>query len=445
MSVPIPILNAPTEILQKIFRRCLEIHAPHIPPFSPAEAPLLLSRVCRLWRQIAITTPELWAHLSVSIGRADSDNSQPLPQLINTWIQRSGCHLLTLVIYDLGLRSSSAETANTILRMFLPHIHRWKSITFTLPNRPFPEALESFSGAGASLLQTAKLEFGTDTRLHAADTPQVAGLARLIAASSTLHTLYWRNDFCTIFFLDINWAQLTVVDLVPVWTPMSRIVQIMRKAPQLRSLSVFITEACHIGGPLVLRDLLILWIGTEADVNPLFQQLTVPSLMNINVFYGNPVPPVSQADIVKCIVRSGCSVKIAIFKSLGIFKADLVAFMRSSPSLLLLEISNYGEATITDDILALLMAANIIPCLCPNLRIIRFLDSSVSSTDGRLADMVTSRREVIHSTLPPLSRLVIEFSDAEALEHTEDIRRLNGLADPGARGLRVWINEPETA
>ncbi|KAJ7143426.1 hypothetical protein C8R43DRAFT_1199504 [Mycena crocata] len=349
-----------------------------------------------------------------------------------------------LVIRGWGLRSSSADDANDLLRMFLPHIHRWKSITFTLPNHPFPEALESFLGIGASLLQTAKLEFGTDTRLPAVDTQQVAGLAWLLAASSTLHTLYWRSDICTLLFVDIHRTQFTVIDLVSVWTPMARIVQIMRKAPKLRSLSVFITEGCDVVAPLALTDLLILWIGAEADVDPLFQRLILPSLLNINVFCGNLVPPVPQTGVINCIIRSGSSVNTAIFKSLRILEADLVTFLRSSPSLLLFEISDEGEAAITNDILTLLTATNIVSCICPNLRIIRFLESAVSSADGLLADMVASRWEVVHSR-PRLTRLVIEFSEADAHMHGEDIQRLKDLATPGAAGLRIWINEPETA
>ncbi|KAJ7141209.1 hypothetical protein C8R44DRAFT_974785 [Mycena epipterygia] len=439
----IPILNAPTEILREIFKRCLDLRYPHVQPFSSTEAPMLLCGVCGLWRTIAISTPELWANLSVSVGRNTAGISKPSLPLVKIWIERSGCQPLTLVLQDFGLPSGSADVASDLLDTFLPHIHKWQSITFTLPNHTLPVSLTApeLPYGSASHLQIAKLEFGIDA-FHAGDTPQITGLSRLLTSSSQLHTLYWRNDPCTLEFLDIRWAQLTVIDLIPFWTPLSQIVRVMRKAPRLRSLSCFITEAeTHdIGAPLVLPDLVILWIGTEVDISPLFQRLSLPSLLKTNVFCANLVVP--QTNVVRCIARSGSLVDTAIFKSLRIPKADLITFLRSSPSLRLLEISNHGEATITNDILTMLTARDA-RCLCPNLQIVRFLESSVSADDGLLADMVASRRADLPGSVAPLSRLVVHFSEADLSKHAEDIRRLTDLGK--AAGLRVWINEPETA
>ncbi|KAJ7665712.1 hypothetical protein B0H17DRAFT_1210834 [Mycena rosella] len=436
-----PILRTPPEILQQIFTGCFDTRFPHPQPFSSAEAPLLLCGVCRLWRALAISTPELWAHISVSIGRHTPETVKPSPHLVKNWIARSGCQPITFVLQDLGLPSSCPDIANDLLKIFLPQIHRWQSVTLILPNHDFPASLTALEipFGRASLLQIAKFEFGVETGLGLnAEIPQIGGLSRILGSSSQLHTLYWRNDLYTLEFIEVRWAQLTVVDLVPLWRPMSQIIDVMRKAP-LRSLSAFIADASgHVAAPLVLPDLLILWIGTEVDLSPLFRQLTLPSLQNINVFCANPVIP--QTEVVRCIARSGCLVNTAILKSLRIPKAELITFLRSSPSLRLLDISNGGEVTITDDILSLLTVRDE-PCVCPNLRIIRFLESSVFSADGVLADMVASRLEAIPSAT--LSRLSVHFSDADLPGHWEDIRRLKGLGD--ATDCRVWINEPETA
>ncbi|KAJ6594481.1 hypothetical protein B0H19DRAFT_1056766 [Mycena capillaripes] len=439
--------SQPEDILREIFKSCLDTRHPHFQPFSPAEAPLLLCGVCMLWRAIAITTSELWAQLSVSFGRESTDKLQPSPQLINAWISRSGFQPLTLVIRDLGLRSSSVDIPNDLLRIFLPHVHRWQSITLFIPNHALPAALMSLESPSsvASMLQVAKFEFAVDAGLHAA-TVQVAGLSRLFASSTHLHTLYWRNDVSILQFIDIHWAHLTVIDLVPMWRPMSEIVQVMRQAYKLRSLSVFITEACDVDAPIVLPDLLILWIGTEVDVRLLFERLTLPSLLNINIFCENLLLPVPQTAVVECIARSGTRLDVAIFKELRIAESDIIAFLRQSPSLRLFELSNGGEATtVTDETLGLLTARNT-PCLCPNLLIIRFLESSISSADGVLADMVASRRPDSPAAFraTPLSRLVVHFSDSEALRHTEDIRRLQLETERGS-GFRAWVNEPETA
>lgn len=442
--VLVPIFRIPPEILQKIFKFCLNTHFPHPQPFSSTEAPLLLCGLCRLWRRIALSTSDLWAQLSVTIGQETPHKSQPSPQLIHNWIIRSGCQPLTLVLRDLGPPSSGTDVANDLLMIFLPQIHRWQSVTIFLPNHTFPASLTALGlpFGEASLLQIAKFEFGGDTGPGLADTPQIAGLSRILTCSSQAHTLYWRNDLRALRFIDIRWDRLTVVDLVPIWRPMSQIVEVMRKAP-LRSLSVFIVDACEIAAPLVLPDLRILWIGTEVDLSPLFRQLTLPSLENINVFCVNSVTT-PQTEIIRCIHRSGSLVRSAIFKSLRIPKADLVTFLRSSPSLQLLDVSNDGETTVTDDILALLTICDF-PGICPNLRIIRFLESSISSFDGMLADMVASRRRIQSSASSPapLSRLSIHFPDADLSRHGDDIRRLKDFGR--AKDFQVWINELETA
>ncbi|KAJ6629447.1 hypothetical protein B0H10DRAFT_1365027 [Mycena sp. CBHHK59/15] len=442
----IPISTVPTEILREIFIRCVRFRYPHIQPFTSFEAPLLFCGVCALWRGIAIAMPQLWSQLSVSIDREIAATLQPSLQLIEIWIERSGVQPLTLVLQDLESRSSSADLTNDLLRIFVPHMHRWQSITLFLPNDTFPEPLTSLEipQGGAPLLQTAKFEFGVDGGLETADTPQIAGLSKILSSSTHLHTLYWRNDLSILLQLfAVPWAQLTVIDLVPMWRPMSQIVRVMQEAPKLRSLSVFITEACDVAPILFLPDLIVLWIGAEVDVGPLFRRLTLPSLRNLNVFCSSLEPAVRQTDVTDCMIRSKSPIDTAILKSLRTPRSELHAFLRASPSLLLFEISNDGEATITDETLTLLTAGNTTPCLCPNLRIIRFLESSISSTDGRLADMVASRREVFPAVWPVglLSRLVVEFSEAELLRHTEDSRRLQGM---GKAGLKVWVNEAET-
>ncbi|KAJ7762562.1 hypothetical protein B0H16DRAFT_1311801, partial [Mycena metata] len=59
-SIVYPILTLPVEITAEIFFHCLPRH----PSFPSARiAPMLLGRICRQWRNIACSTPRLWAHL----------------------------------------------------------------------------------------------------------------------------------------------------------------------------------------------------------------------------------------------------------------------------------------------------------------------------------------------------------------------------------------------
>ncbi|KAF8911694.1 hypothetical protein CPB84DRAFT_1657599, partial [Gymnopilus junonius] len=60
-----PLRSLAPEILSEIFLQCqfsgASDESPYIPnSFHPLEGPLLLSQVCKRWRMVAITTPQLW-------------------------------------------------------------------------------------------------------------------------------------------------------------------------------------------------------------------------------------------------------------------------------------------------------------------------------------------------------------------------------------------------
>ncbi|KAJ6482722.1 hypothetical protein C8R45DRAFT_762502, partial [Mycena sanguinolenta] len=53
-----PVLTLPFDITSYIFVHCLPAHGRVTP--SPFRAPLLLTQVCRYWREVALTTCRLW-------------------------------------------------------------------------------------------------------------------------------------------------------------------------------------------------------------------------------------------------------------------------------------------------------------------------------------------------------------------------------------------------
>ncbi|KAJ7772375.1 hypothetical protein B0H16DRAFT_1267312, partial [Mycena metata] len=54
--VTYPVLTLPPEVTAEIFKWCLDTD---LRLFSGA-APLLLTRICRQWRALALSTPALW-------------------------------------------------------------------------------------------------------------------------------------------------------------------------------------------------------------------------------------------------------------------------------------------------------------------------------------------------------------------------------------------------
>lgn len=58
-----PVRQLPLDIIQEIFVACLPTH--HNCVMSASEPPILLGRICSLWRAISLSTPRLWTSLHV--------------------------------------------------------------------------------------------------------------------------------------------------------------------------------------------------------------------------------------------------------------------------------------------------------------------------------------------------------------------------------------------
>ncbi|KAJ7690349.1 hypothetical protein B0H17DRAFT_834309, partial [Mycena rosella] len=85
-----PIRQLPSDIVGEILIACISTAQNAV--MSAQEAPLLLGRICRAWRTIAISTPSLWSsiHIAEPEDRFPSDVHDGCLQAVNTWLQRSG-------------------------------------------------------------------------------------------------------------------------------------------------------------------------------------------------------------------------------------------------------------------------------------------------------------------------------------------------------------------
>ncbi|KZT18879.1 hypothetical protein NEOLEDRAFT_1079122, partial [Neolentinus lepideus HHB14362 ss-1] len=57
--------SIPIELLSKIFIHCLRVETDRFLRPNPREAPLLLIRVCKTWRDCAVNTPQLWCCMAM--------------------------------------------------------------------------------------------------------------------------------------------------------------------------------------------------------------------------------------------------------------------------------------------------------------------------------------------------------------------------------------------
>ncbi|KAJ7482214.1 hypothetical protein B0H11DRAFT_2193314 [Mycena galericulata] len=107
------------ELMSEIFFQCLpSLRSAQYNYPSPHHAPLLLTRVCRRWRLVAISTPRLWGSLDLG--------SSINIRLFRHWMKRSGATPLSLV--------AEKDT----LKLVLPYSHRWGEANLDLDELSIP-------------------------------------------------------------------------------------------------------------------------------------------------------------------------------------------------------------------------------------------------------------------------------------------------------------------
>ncbi|KAJ7279468.1 hypothetical protein C8J57DRAFT_953753, partial [Mycena rebaudengoi] len=95
-SIVYPVLTLPPEITSDIFVWCLPVHTG---PISRHSAPLLLAKICRRWRSIAIDIPRLWSRLILWMGPADRAHFYAtVSDGLAIWLARSGSHPLRIEV-----------------------------------------------------------------------------------------------------------------------------------------------------------------------------------------------------------------------------------------------------------------------------------------------------------------------------------------------------------
>ncbi|OJA09241.1 hypothetical protein AZE42_09215 [Rhizopogon vesiculosus] len=113
----------PAEILSQIFVHCLPTETDL--GISLRLDPLLLTRICRRWREVAMDTPSLWCNLSVNISWKQSAQWPQAAFCYDSWLRRSqGLPLsLTRVLYD-------DDDKTKVQSLLQPYLKQITSIAF---------------------------------------------------------------------------------------------------------------------------------------------------------------------------------------------------------------------------------------------------------------------------------------------------------------------------
>ncbi|KAJ7592820.1 hypothetical protein C8J56DRAFT_885906 [Mycena floridula] len=152
-----PIRLLPEDMLREIFVNCLPSNKAAATTIK--DAPLLLGRICHSWRELALSTPDLWASIHVQISHQfDSSRVKRLCDEAHAWISRSGTCPLTI-----GVTCSNRDSvANNFLNSLTKLSKRWRSIDITAPADSMP-SLVSLSKSDLPRLERFRHSAVTNT------------------------------------------------------------------------------------------------------------------------------------------------------------------------------------------------------------------------------------------------------------------------------------------
>jgi hypothetical protein len=152
----------PPELLQQIFWYCLPTDRNAV--MSSDEGPILLGRICKLWRDISLSTPQLWTSLHVSIpdpfflvehGR---EKLLQRERAVNAWLELSGsCPLSISFSSECGMTDHEGEeacfAASYLLRTIKNFSKRWKNMDFQVPLIIYEDCLSTLAEGDVPLLE----------------------------------------------------------------------------------------------------------------------------------------------------------------------------------------------------------------------------------------------------------------------------------------------------
>ncbi|KAG0706514.1 hypothetical protein DFH29DRAFT_1076953 [Suillus ampliporus] len=295
----------PTEILSQIFHHCLpDFYS--LPLLSIA--PLLLTRVCRRWREVAIGTPNLWCKLHVSFAPRDHWEQQAL--CYHSWLKRSrGC--------PISLNVSRGGNDLTKLQSLLqPYVDQIASLCIDVLDTDQPQLLlENLPALQELIIYIETPEAPPHTAQYISRLPFSLRTLRVIGPCFGLQDIYSFNPV---------WTHLTNVE-IDIYEP-DAVPHLLQLGPNLSSLVVHMyassdeTLALQPSTQTKLQSLCITFEDAKIHTFPnLLDALSLPNLRVLDVDFVTSWP---HEAFMAFLVRSNCPLENLIFHARIVVPTD---------------------------------------------------------------------------------------------------------------------------
>ncbi|KAK7018496.1 F-box domain-containing protein [Favolaschia claudopus] len=303
-----PVLTLPNEVITEIFVYFIPEY-PACPPLAGLQSPLLLTHICRLWREIAHSIPKLWRAVSLSIR-----NPFPLDS-INIWLSKTGCFPLAIQMNETDGYYDVDESSKSLFAAILPYRPRCEYLELRLGlhvcHLPLIEG-------DFPLLKHLDLEFDEepDDKIEFSSVPML------------------RSAVLDIFAADwivLPWSQLTTLALHTI--SLESCAPILAKVTSLSecSLDLYIDDVNYIANPdIMLPRLKSLTVNGDESMNAFLNSFTLPLLSKLDVCEKLLGPdPISS--LTTFISRSEC--KLQYLRISSIKSDSAISYSAAFPSI----------------------------------------------------------------------------------------------------------------
>ena len=319
---------------------------------------LTLGAICRKWRQLAWTTPDLWDTIYLTIRPSMKRSlAKSLPGLLRAWLSRSGIRPLTILFYhsrcseesedspshddssDESTAESLASVTDLVIEVINLHSDRWQNLHVHV-SADIPERL----CGSIQPSQLLFLELGLDG--GSSPTP------KFVMKSKPFPTQLTLTEFPPTK-IDIGWDNITRAILCDLTA--DECLEVLQRTPVLEYCLAELRDDAtgNLGTTILhrrLRSLKSSYNGTR-----FLEAINVPSLKewtHNTRGRGDPLPVTAMVSLLK---RSGCCLKILNLQKISVPPEDLSNLFHAIPSLERLQLHFWSVENadgVMDEILA---------------------------------------------------------------------------------------------
>jgi hypothetical protein len=315
-----PVRRLPREILQEIFLHCLP--SDHLPILCRREAPLVLTRICRHWRDLAQSTPSIWSALRIVVPSGHKDHRDFQLKRIERWLGYTKSVPLTLEIWSLDPPdlSLSPEFDEAFCAVIHPHAHHIHSITLDVSDQ-FLKVFADSTFVSWPLLHKVSIIRAVNWDQHPGYKPIEVPFLHIWDAPN-IKKVAWNSVFDAFMYTCVDWSQLEEAEF---WDEPSRHLvddpypspfceisardarRILNSAPSLRKLRLriashddpsdmgpdcFLDPEPDLSETLVMEDLtsLHLWdsyLDPDSSPTVFLENLQLPALEHLTYMLWN--------------------------------------------------------------------------------------------------------------------------------------------------------------